>query len=367
MSKAATLFTTTPRQDGFRMPGEFEPHAGCWLTWPYRPDVWRQNAAPAQRAYTAVASAISQFEPVTMLVPPDQASHARALLPDNIRILRVPSDDAWLRDSGPSFLVNDAGELRGVDWGFNAYGGYEEGLYFPWDNDALLASQVLKAAGAGRYKAPITLEGGAIHVDGQGTLLTTRDCLLNPNRNPDLSLSDVERILQEYLNVEKILWLDCAVAGDETGGHIDQLACFAHPGEIILSWTEDQHSAYYDVVHRAYEFLSGQRDARGRQLKIHKLPVAEPMFLTQAEADGILVTDHALPRELDMPIADCYINFYLANGGVVVPTFDQPTDQVAMQTLSEIFPERKVVGVPAREIGIGGGLIHCITQQQPAI
>ena len=228
------------------------------------------------------------------------------------------------------------------------------------------ASRVLQEAKAGRYKAPITLEGGAIHVDGQGTLLTTRDCLLNPNRNPDLSQSEVELILQEYLNLEQILWLDCAVAGDETGGHIDQLACFARPGEIILSWTEDQSSPYYDVVHTAYEALAGQRDAHGRQLKIHRLPVAEPMFLTKEEAAGILPTGHALPREEGMPIADCYINFYLANGGVVVPTFNQPNDRLAMQKLTEIFPERQVVGVPAREIGIGGGLIHCITQQQPA-
>ncbi|MCB0028401.1 MAG: agmatine deiminase [Anaerolineales bacterium] len=361
-----TLHTTTPKQDGFRMPGEFEPHAGCWLTWPYRPDVWRDNAGPAQQAYAAVAAAISQFEPVSILVTPGQDKQARALLPTDTSLVPINSDDAWLRDSGPSFLVNDAGELRGVDWGFNAYGGYHEGLYFPWDNDALVASRVLQEAKAGRYKAPITLEGGAIHVDGQGTLLTTRDCLLNPNRNPDLSQSEVELILQEYLNLEQILWLDCAVAGDETGGHIDQLACFARPGEIILSWTEDQKSPYYDVVHTAYEALAGQRDAHGRQLKIHKLPVAEPMFLTKEEAAGILPTGHALPREEGMPIADCYINFYLANGGVVVPTFNQPNDRLAMQKLTEIFPERQVVGVPAREIGIGGGLIHCITQQQPA-
>jgi agmatine deiminase len=361
-----TLHTTTPKQDGFRMPGEFEPHAGCWLTWPYRPDVWRANAGPAQQAYAAVAAAISQFEPVTMLVPPAQASQARALLPANIRILLMPSDDAWLRDSGPSFLVNDAGALRGVDWAFNAYGGYDEGLYFPWDKDALVASRVLAAAGAGRYKAPITLEGGAIHVDGQGTLLTTRDCLLNPNRNPDLSQTEVELILQAYLNLEQILWLDCAVEGDETGGHVDQLACFARPGEIILSWTEDQHSPYFDVVHTAYEALVDQRDACGRPLTIHKLPVAEPLFLTKEEAAGIQPAEHAAPREEGMPIADCYINFYLANGGVVVPTFNQPTDRIALQKLTEIFPERRVVGVPAREIGIGGGLIHCITQQQPA-
>ncbi|MCA9986483.1 MAG: agmatine deiminase family protein, partial [Anaerolineales bacterium] len=145
-----TLHTTTPKQDGFRMPGEFEPHAGCWLTWPYRPDVWRDNAIPAQKAYAAVAAAISQFEPVSILVTPGQDKQARALLPADISLVPINSDDSWLRDSGPSFLVNDAGELRGVDWGFNAYGGYHEGLYFPWDNDALVASRVLQEAKAGR-------------------------------------------------------------------------------------------------------------------------------------------------------------------------------------------------------------------------
>lgn len=350
------------------MPGEFEPHAGCWLIWPERPDVWRNGAKPAQAAYTAVAAAIAQFEPVTMAVSSTQFLNARQSLPPHIRVVELSNDDAWIRDTGPTFVVNDKGALRGIDWQFNAYGGLEEGLYFPWDKDALVAQKVLEITAVDRYVAPIVAEGGSIHVDGQGTLLTTEDCLLNANRNPDFSQEEVETALRNYLNVDEIIWLRCEVEGDETNGHVDQLCCFARPGEIILTWTDEPGSIYYDVVREAYETLMTTRDAQGRRFKIHKLPLSDPMVLTEEEALGIDVTDAAFKRQSGMPLVDTYINFYIANGGVVVPTFNQPQkDRQALQILAEIFPNRKVVGVPSREIGIGGGLIHCITQQQPAI
>ena len=362
-----TLLTTTPRADGFRMPGEFEPHDSCWMIWPYRPDVWRDGARPGQAAFLEVAAAIGRFEPVNMLIPPDQAAIVASRLPANVTAWAVPSDDSWCRDSGPTFVINDKGERRGIDWGFNAYGGYKEGLYFPWDNDALLASRILSLSDTPRYKAPIILEGGAIHVDGDGTLITTPDCLVNSNRNPDLSLAEIESILQAYLNIDQIYWLDCAVAGDETGGHIDQLACFVKPGVVMLSWTNDPGNPYFDVVRAAYETLSSVRDARGRQLTIHKLMLPEPMFLTAAEARGIQIHDKAMARLEGMPIADCYINFYIANGAVIVPTFNQPkADVLALETIARVFPKHHIIPVYAREIGIGGGLIHCITQQQPA-
>lgn len=337
------------------------------MIWPERPDVWRNGAKPAQAAYTAVANAIAQFEPVTMVVSAEQFRHARLRLPGHIRVVEVSNDDAWMRDVGPTFVVNNQGEVRGVDWQFNAYGGLAEGLYFPWDQDALLAQKVLEITAVDRYVAPIVAEGGSIHVDGQGTLLTTEDCLLNPNRNPDMSQEAVEEALRNYLNVEEIIWLRCEVEGDETNGHVDQLCCFARPGEIVLAWTDDRENIYFDVVREAYDTLMTTRDANGRRFKIHKLPLPNPMFLTQEEADGIEVNNIAFKREVGMPLVDTYINFYIANGGVVVPIFDQPKqDSKALQTLSEVFPERQVVGVPSREIGIGGGLIHCITQQQPA-
>lgn len=337
------------------------------MIWPERPDVWRNGAKPAQTAYTAVATAIAQFEPVTVVVSANQFRHARSRLPDHIRVVEISNNDAWIRDTGPSFVVNDKGDVRGVDWTFNAYGGLEEGLYFPWDSDAILAQKVLELTAVERYKSPLVAEGGSIHVDGQGTLLTTEDCLLNPNRNPNLSQDDVENQLREYLNVEEIIWLRCEVEGDETNGHVDQLCCFARPGEVVLTWTDDPENVYFDVVREAYDTLMTTMDAQGRRFNVHKLPLSDPMFVTKEEAEGIEVTDAAYTRPEGMPIVDTYINFYIANGGVVVPTFNQPQkDQQALQVLAEVFPNRQVVGVPSREIGIGGGLIHCITQQQPA-
>lgn len=355
---------STPKADGYRMPGEFEPHDMCWMIWPERPDVWRNGAKPAQEAYTEVAKAIARFEPVTILASADQYRNARHRLPDHIRVIEMSSNDAWLRDSGPTFLINNQGGLRAVDWWFNAYGGLNGGLYFPWDKDLMLAQKMCEVVGIDRYQAPLVYEGGSITVDGEGTLLTTSDCILNDNRNPEKSVEEVEKILRDYLAVEKIIWLRCDI-GEETDGHIDQLCCFARPGEIILGWTDDPESPYYPFVREAEEILSNTTDAKGRPFKIHKLPFPEPIYLTEEEASTIELDDFSFSREAGMPIADSYINFYIANGGIIMPSFDQPTDLEAAEILSDIFPEREVVMVPGREIGIGGGLVHCITQQQP--
>ena len=177
---------STPRKDGFRMPGEFEPHIGTWMLWPERPDNWRQGAKPAQQTFARVAAAIAQFEPVTMCVSAAQFRNARNLLPADIRVVEMSNNDSWMRDCGPTFVVNKHMERRGVDWQFNAWGGLDGGLYFPWDQDDLVARKVLELERADRYQAPFVLEGGSIHVDGEGTLITTEECLLNENRNPQL-------------------------------------------------------------------------------------------------------------------------------------------------------------------------------------
>ena len=359
------LLNSTPKADGFRMPGEFEPQSRVWMIWPQRPDVWRDGAAPGQQAFVNVATAISQFTPVTLLTAADQLENARSQLPESVSILEMPSNDSWMRDSGPSFVVNDEGELRLVDWQFNAYGGLEEGLYYPWEDDDRIPERLSEHLGLDRYRAPIICEGGAIHVDGEGTLMTTPDCLLNPNRRGEKSKGDIEQALSDYLNLEKIIWLDCDME-EETDGHVDQLVAFVRPGEVMLTWTDDQQNDYYDIVHEAYEVLAKTTDAQGRRLKIHKLYQPEPMFLTAEEAAGIQSVDGSFPREAGFPVADCYINYLITNNGIIVPTFDQPkADNLALSLLSEVFPKHAVVGVPSREIGIGGGLIHCITQQQP--
>ena len=358
------LIESTPRKDGFRMPGEFEPHAGCWMLWPERPDNWRLGAKPAQKAFAAVASSIARFERVTMGVSTAQFQNARNLLPGHIRVVELSYNDSWMRDCGPTFVTN--GKIaRVVDWDFNAWGGLDGGLYFPWDQDDLVARKVAEIEWVDRYKAPLVLEGGSIHVDGQGTLLTTEECLLNPNRNPHLSKSEIENLLMEYLNVEKILWLGKGVYNDETSGHVDNLACFIRPGVVALTWTDDKNDPQYDISADAYERLMHMTDARGRRLEVHKIHQPGPIYITREESEGVDAIEGTLPREEGDRLAGSYINFYMANGAAIVPVFGDPYDQPALQKLAELMPEREIVPVPAREILLGGGNIHCITQQQP--
>ena len=356
---------STPKSDGFRMPGEYEPHAGCWMLWPERPDNWRWGGKPAQQAFAAVAAAIGDFEPVTMGVSAGQFRNARSLLPPSLRVVEMSSNDSWMRDCGPTFVISNMGAVRGVDWEFNAWGGLTGGLYFPWDLDEQVAQKVLEIERLERYQADFVLEGGAIHVDGQGTLLTTAECLLNPNRNPQLSQPELEEKLRQYLGVEKVIWLERGVYADETSGHVDNLCCFIRPGVVALTWTDDPADPQYAISCQAYEQLMSTTDARDRRLEVRKLHQPGPLFITAGESAGVDAVAGTQPRPPGARLAGSYVNFYIANGGVVVPTFDDPQDRPALQTLQELFPERKVTGVPAREILLGGGNIHCITQQQP--
>ena len=225
---------STPAADGFAMPAEWAPHAGCWMAWPRRPDTWRQSGAPAQAAFAAVASAIAATEAVTMAVAPAEADRARALLPDEVSVVELETDDAWMRDIGPTFVIDAHGQRRGVDWIFNAWGGLDGGLYAPWDADDRAAAAILANESADRYRAPLVLEGGSIHVDGEGTLLTTEECLLNPNRNPGMDRAEIERQLRAHTGADTIIWLGDGVHLDETDGHIDNLACFVRPGVVAL-------------------------------------------------------------------------------------------------------------------------------------
>lgn len=354
--------TSTPQADGFRMPGEFEPHRQCWMLYPVRSDVWRDDARPAQHIFSQVAEAISRFEPVTVGVDATHVDHARNNLPAHIRVVEMAYNDAWVRDSGPTFVVNDAGDVRGVDWQFNAWGGE---IYADWSLDEKVAQTILDHQRIDRYQADFVLEGGSIHVDGEGTLITTRECLLNPNRNPRLTQDEIESRLKSYLNVDKVIWLDYGVYEDETSGHVDNVICFVKPGVIALTWTDDPHDAQYERSVAAYEQLKSETDANGRRLEVHKIHQPAPMHMTQAESGGLQIMEGTYPRLAGARLAASYINFYIANGGLIVPQFDDPYDDLALETLDILFPERQVVGIPAREILLGGGNIHCITQQQP--
>jgi agmatine deiminase len=357
---------TTPAADGFRMPGEFEAHAGCWMLWPERPDVWRAAAWPAQLAFAQVAAAIARFEPVTVGASSAHYGSARALLPEQVRVVEMAHDDAWMRDVGPTCVTDGDGAVRGVDWRFNAWGGLAAGLYFPWDQDELVAAKVLEIERLERYRAPMVNEGGAIHVDGQGTALVTEECLLNPNRNPSFERGDVERHLREYLGVTQVIWLGKGVFNDETGGHIDNLACFVRPGEVCLTWSDRRRDPQHAISRDAWERLHEARDARGRRLKVTRLPMPGPLKLTAREAAGIVAREGIRARSAGERLAASYVNFYIANGGIVMPLLDARTDALAARRLRRLLPARRVIGVPAREILLGGGNIHCITQQIPA-
>ncbi len=359
------LINSCPAKDGFRMPGEFETHDGCWMIWPERTDNWRMGAKPAENAFVQVAEAISRFEKVTMCVSSRQFNNARHKLPAQVRVVEMSNNDAWMRDTGPTFVINDRGELRLVDWIFNAWGGLDSGLYFPWDLDDLIPRKITELTGAHRYKAQLVMEGGSFHVDGQGTLLTTEECLLNPNRNPGMSRSEIETHLQDFLNVKKIIWLPRGCFNDETDGHVDNLCCFIRPGVVALNWTDDQNDPQYPLSMEAYELLSNTIDTRGRTLEVHKLHQPSPVIVTAEESEGVDSVDGTIPRREGDRMAASYINFYIANGGVVMPFFNDPADEQAMEKLKHLFPDREVVGIYAREIILGGGNIHCITQQQP--
>src|ERR1700722_20291128 len=284
---ALRTLTSTPAKDGFRMPAEFERHSGCWMLWPERSDNWRCGAQPAQAVSAPIPPATPSGEPVTVGVSAAQFQNARARLPGAVRVLEISSNDAWIRDSGPTFVIDAKGRRRGVDWTFNAWGGLNGGFYFPWDRDDEVAHKVLEIEAADRYRTSFVLEGGAIHVDGQGTCLTTEECLLNPNRNPGFTRSDIEEQLRRYLGVSTVIWLGRGVYLDETGGHIDELACFTAPGHVALTWTLDRKDPQYDISNDAYERLRMARDARGRALTVHKIHQPGPLYMTAEEAAGI--------------------------------------------------------------------------------
>lgn len=357
--------TATPADDGFYMPAEFAPHRGCWLLWPERGDTWRMGAKPAQRAFVAVAAAIASSEPVTVGVSQAQFTNARALLPQGVRVVELSHNDAWARDMGPTCVVNKAGEVRGVDWMFNAWGGLQHGLYFPWDQDDLVAQKILEVEGLTRYRAPFVLEGGAIHVDGQGTALVTEECLLNANRNPELDIGQIELLLHQYLGISCVVWLGQGVCNDETSGHVDNLCCFIKPGEVALTWTDNKRDPQYARSVDALRRLQSVRDARGRKLKVHFLPQPGPLYLSEAEALGLDKVESGKMRRAGDRLAASYVNFYIGNSVVIAPLLDPRHDRTVLSKLRRWFPKRKVIGVPGREILLGGGGIHCITQQIP--
>ncbi|MBO4496687.1 MAG: agmatine deiminase family protein [Lachnospiraceae bacterium] len=404
-------------RESFRMPAEFEPHDGCLMIWPERPGSWK-DGVEAGKAFTTVACAIAESETVYMMVSPEKLEHAKKVVADYISksrayeeskdtdgkkpvssesenagktdcdIVFIPfaADDSWARDTGPTFVINGK-ERRGVDWGFNAWGGDYDGLYADYDRDALVAGKLCEFLGDKRIDMrDFILEGGSIHVDGEGTLITTEECLLSPGRNPKLSKEEIENKLKETLGARKIIWLPTGVYNDETNGHVDNFCCFSAPGEVLLAWTDDENDPNYESCQKALGILTNEKDAKGRSFKIRKLSFpAEPVILAEKDLEGYIFEEGEDTREVGERLAASYVNFYISNGAVIYPCFgaesecndigkgktqnsgNTESDGIAGKILAEAFPGREVIGVDARVILLGGGNIHCITQQIPKI
>lgn len=357
---------TTPKADGFRMPGEFEPHDGCYMIWPERPDNWRLGGKPAQKVFAEVANTIGKYEPMTMIVSKAQYENAKHWLNDYVRVVEMTNDDSWVRDCGATFVINDKGDMRGVDWEFNAWGGLVDGLYFPWDSDDKIASKMCEIERVDSYRTEgFVLEGGSIHVDGEGTVMVTEECLLSEGRNPHMTKEEIGNKLCEYLNCEKVLWIPRGIYNDETNAHVDNMANFVKPGVVVLAWTDDENDPQYERSLEAYNYLINETDAKGRKLEVHKMYTPTPILITKEESEGVDAVDGTLPREEGDRLAASYANYYTGNGFIALPIFNDPNDQKAIDLLKELYPDREIVPIYAREILLGGGNIHCITQQVP--
>jgi agmatine deiminase len=328
---------------GFRMPAEWEEHERCWMAWPCRSETWGDKLELTRRCFAKIANTISEFEPVTMLARPADAELARALCGGNVTIISAALDDSWMRDIGPNFVRDDDGEIAAGLFHFNAWGK----KYSTWGNDAAIGHRVAEYLGIRTFSSPIFMEGGGINVDGEGTLLTTQQCVLNDNRNPGLSREQAEEVLSDLLGVNRIVWMPGDPDDSETDGHVDGIACFVAPGKVLVEICPAAGTERCDNMQANLAAVQGKIDANGREL------------------DVVLIQEAYEAERLNEIFASSYINFYIANGGIVMPGFGIERDAEAHANLASLFPDREIVQIDIRDIAIGGGGIHCITQQQP--
>ncbi len=353
------------QRDGYYLAPEWQHHRQSYMMWPQRTDNWREGAKPAQKTFAEVAAKVSQYEPVTMLVSREQYQHARHVLSEKIRVVEMSYNDAWIRDIGPAYLINHDHRVRLVDWQFNAWGGLFDGLYFPWDQDNLVAGKLADLDRLDYYNVDFVLEGCGYQTDGEGTLMAVEESVLSEGRNGQVSKAAVETVLKKYLNVTKIIWLEQGYFMDETNGDVDNLVTFIRPGEVALNWTEDRTDPMFAITHKAFKVLNGAVDAKGRKLKIHKVTLPKPLLATAAESEGVDPVNGLLPRYAGDRLTASYINCYLTNGAVILPVFGDEHDQAAIDQYQQLFPDRKIEPVYARELLLGGGNIHSIVLGVP--
>lgn len=343
-----------PAELGFFMPAEWHRHKGTWLSWPKDPETWPERVDQVEEVFLQMMTALAPNEIVNLLVDDADAEarvRARCTLAasENIHFHRVKTVDSWIRDYGPNFVIRDDGSTAYNDWRFNAWGNKYEELK---QDDRI--PQVLEAGlGLLRFEPGIVMEGGSIDVDGAGCVLTTEQCLLNPNRNPELTKNEIEHVLMDYLGVTKVLWLGEGIVGDDTDGHIDDIARFVAPRVIICAREDDPEDANYELLEDNFKRLKRMTDAQGRTFEVLSLPM--PGIVGGTSTDN---------RNLERLPAS-YANFYIANNVVLAPVFGHKNDKRAVDTLQRVFPSRKVVPINCEPLVWGMGTIHCVTQQQP--
>ncbi len=337
----------TPASLGYRLPAEWEPHAATWLAWPHNRETWPGAFARIPPVWTELVRLICRFEPVHVLAGGAEVmAQAKAMVGGLPRVTLhdVPTNDAWIRDHGPTFLAGSADRPSAlVDWKYNAWGN----KYPPFDLDDRVPVEIAQITGRRRFSPEMILENGAIDTNGRGTILAAEDCLTDVNRNPALSKHDAERCLADHLGARHVIWLRGSIAGDDTDGHVDQLARFVGPTTVVTAAEQSSKDENFAVLQANYERLKKAVDQDGTPLEVVGLPMPRPVRCQGGR----------LPAS--------YANFYVANGLVVVPQFDDPADPVAMEILARAFPDRQVRGLPAVDLALGLGAYHCITLQEP--
>lgn len=354
---------STPREDGFWSRGEHEQHLGTILIFPERTDIWRNEAVVAQQLIIDLANIIINYEEVFFCVKPHLKMLLNGRLDKKIRIIEVDYDDIWARDIAPNFVVNKS-EMRAVCWNFNAWGGLEGGAYYPWDKDAIFAQTLSDILGIKKYVVDdVVLEGGAVIADGIGTVYTTKNVLLNKNRNPHLSQHQMEKYLQDYFCAKQIVWLEDGLVLDETNGHIDNVCSIVEPKQICLAWTDDERDIQCHVSKQAQRIL---KESRSVEI-VHKIPIPPPQYITLEEEKGLKQNKTSTHRTEGFQLVPSYINYYLINSALILPAFRCEEDISARNVLKKIFPDREIIQIDAREPLIGGGGFHCILHEIPSI
>jgi agmatine deiminase len=341
-------FLETPARLGYRMPAEWEPHAATWLAWPRNPDTWPGKFDPIPAVWQELVQTLAAFEPVHVLAGgPQVMAQAQSMVGSlpNVTLHDIPTNDAWIRDHGPTFLAAPAHARPAlVNWIYNAWGG----KYPPYDLDNQVPERIADCTGRRRFDPPIVFEGGAIDVNGRGTVLAAEQCLLNPNRNPQLTRGQLERYLAEYLAALHVLWLHADILGDDTDGHVDQSSRFVGPRTVVAALEDDPNDENYASLWANFQRLERMTDQDGRPLEVIPLPMPRPKSYQ----------DQRLPAS--------YGNFYIANGVVIVPQFGDPADEKAVAVLAQVLPGRQIRGLDAIDLVWGLGAYHCATQQEPA-